>query len=389
MHIRHFLLPLLAAAIFSSCASQKPSVATVGEDAVVERALASMSLEERVGQLFFLRPEALVDTITDEHIRDVYHHFVTALDTPMTALDREFPAGGFCFFAHNIVDPEQIVRFTEAVHALPGAPLICVDEEGGRVARIGNNRKFGLNRFPPMGELAETGLPQNARFAGTYMGAYLHYYGFDIDMGPVADVNTNPDNIVIGSRAFSHDPAEAAVWVSEYVGGLRHEGVAACLKHFPGHGDTKGDSHSGLPYTNKTWEEMSACEMVSFRAGIEAGAELIMTAHIAAPQVTGSDLPATLSQVILTDKLRKEMGYEGVIMSDALEMAAIRQLYEPGEACVLTILAGTDIIMLPLSYRASYKAVVDAVRQGRITEQRIDESVRRILRLKYRLGRLK
>lgn len=370
-----------------ACASQKPVANVSAEEAAVEKTLASMSLEERVGQLFFLRPEALVDTMTDEYIRDVYHHAVTTLDAPMTKLFREFPAGGLCFFGHNIVDPEQTLRFTAAVHSLPGAPIICVDEEGGRVARIGNNKHFSLNRFPPMGELAESSLPQNARFAGAYMGAYLHYYGFDVDMGPVADVNTNPDNIVIGSRAFSHDPAEAANWVNNFVEGLRHEGVAACLKHFPGHGDTQGDSHSGLPYTSKTWEEMSACEMITFRAGIDAGAELIMTAHIAAPKITGSDLPATLSPAILTDRLRLEMAFEGVIMSDALEMAAIRQQYEPGEACILTILAGSDIIMLPLSYRDSFRAVVEAVRQGRITEQRIDESVRRILRLKYRLGR--
>ena len=388
MHFLKKYSVLLCAALLMACASQKPVESLSAEDAAVEKTLASMSLEQRVGQLFFLRPEALVDTMTDELLRDVYHHAVTELDAPMSELFCDFPAGGFCFFGHNISDPEQTLRFTRALHALPGNPIICVDEEGGRVARIGNNRNFSLNRFPPMGELAQSGLPQNARFAGAYMGAYLRYYGFDVDMGPVADVNTNPDNIVIGSRAFSHNPAEAAEWVRGFVEGLRHEGVAACLKHFPGHGDTQGDSHTGLPYTGKTWEEMSACEMITFRAGIAAGAELIMTAHIAAPEVTGSDLPATLSPAILTERLRKEMGFEGVIMSDALEMAAIRQQYEPGEACILTVLAGSDIIMLPLSYRDSFRAVVDAVRQGRITEQRLEESVRRILRLKYRLGRL-
>ncbi len=349
---------------------------------MVERQLRHMTIEQKVGQLFFIRPEALVDTMTDEYLKDVYHHYVTDIDSAMAALDADYPVGGICLFAHNIVSPEQIKQFTAAIHALPGHPIICVDEEGGRVARIGNNKTFGLQRFAPMGVVAESGLPQNAYFAAQYMGSYMRYYGFDLDFAPIADVNTNPENIVIGARAFSANPDSAALWVGEYVRGLREQGVMGCLKHFPGHGDTKGDSHKGFVFTEKSWEELSACEMVTFRAGIAAGVEVIMTAHIAVPRVTGTDEPATMSQVMLTDKLRRDLGFEGAIMSDALEMAAIRSLCSPEEACVRTFLAGADIIMLPLSYRSCFHAMVDAVRSGRIPQSRLDDSVRRILLLK-------
>ena len=187
------------------------------------------------------------------------------------------------------------------------------------MSRIANNPAFGVPRFESMAALAKEG-EQAVHEAARTIGAYLRRYGFDIDFAPVADVNTNPENIIIGARAFSDRPEEAAPLVAAYVRGLAEEGIAGCLKHFPGHGDTRADTHLGFAASGKSWEEMRACEMLPFRAGIAAGAPLVMAAHIAASAVTGSDAPATLCPTLLQDKLRGELSFRGVVITDALEM---------------------------------------------------------------------
>ena len=238
-----------------------------------------------------------------------------------------------------------------------------------------------------MGAIGATGDPRNAYECGNTIGTYLHRYGFDVDFAPVADVNTNPENIVIGARAFSDDPEVAAPMVTSYLQGLKDAGVTGCIKHFPGHGDTKADTHFGYASSAKTWEEMLGCEMVTFKAGIQWGCQLIMTAHIGAPNVTGSDIPATMSSVILQDKLRRELGYQNIIITDGMEMGAITKQYTNTEAAVGCIKAGVDIVLNPLVFTEAFDAVVKAVEDGTITEQRIDESVRRILKLKQRIRR--
>lgn len=207
-------------------------------------------------------------------------------------------------------------------------------------------------------------------------------YGFDIDYAPVADVNTNPENIVIGPRAFSDDPETAADFVVSYLNGLDSAGVIGTLKHFPGHGDVKTDTHLGYAETNKTWEEMLQCEMIPFKAGIKAGAQMIMTAHIAAPKITGNDLPATLSSVILQDKLRSELGFKGIIVTDAMDMGAITKQFGNAEAVIKSIQAGVDVVLCSREFTQVFNAVVKAVEKGEIKENRIDESVKRILALK-------
>ena len=170
--------------------------------------------------------------------------------------------------------------------------------------------------------------------------------------------------------------------VTNYLQGLKDAGITGCIKHFPGHGDTKADTHFGYASSQKTWEEMLSCEMVTFKAGIQWGCQLIMTAHISAPNVTGIDMPATMSSVILQDKLRRELGYQNLIITDAREMGAITQQYTNGEAAVGCIKAGVDIVLGPQVFTEAFDAVIKAVEAGEITEQRIDESVRRILKLK-------
>jgi beta-glucosidase-like glycosyl hydrolase len=224
-----------------------------------------------------------------------------------------------------------------------------------------------------MESIGNTGDPRNAYECGNTIGTYLKHYGFDIDFAPVADVNTNPENIIIGPRAFSSDPAVATPMVTNYLQGLKDAGITGCIKHFPGHGDTKNDTHFGYAQTLKTWDQMKECEMVTFKAGIQWGCQLIMTAHIGAPNVTGSDVPSTMSPVILQNKLRGELGYKNIIITDGMEMGAITQQYTSAQAAVGSILAGVDIVLGPRYFTEAFDAVMEAVRNGTIPEERINQ----------------
>ena len=343
--------------------------------------MESLTLREKVGQLFIVRPESLEPAIRYASDAELPPYRLQAVSDGMRERAREYPAGGVLLYGHNILDESQLRSFIRDLRALPGAPLLCIDEEGGRVSRLAGNPAFDVPHYGSMAAVAAGG-PQAARDAAYSIGSYLRKYGFDIDFAPVADVNTNPDNIVIGTRAFSDEPAVAAPLVAAYVRGLAETGVHGCLKHFPGHGDTRADTHLGFASTRKDWAEIDGCEMLPFRAGIEAGAPLVMAAHIAAPAVTGTDAPATLSPTLLRDKLRGELGFTGAVITDALEMGAIRQRYGSAEAAVAALRSGADLLLCPLDYCAAFDGVMDAVRTGTLTEARIDESLRHISALK-------
>lgn len=360
------------------------------EEDAVTRQIRRMTLREKVGQLFMVRPDALEGRFGPAELEDNSIIGTTRVSDEMRQTYVQYPCGGFALFRKNILSPSQLMAFTEALHALNDClPLLGIDEEGGRIARIANHpANFGVKKFPAMGVIAQSGDPRQAYEAGRAIGGYLTAYGLDIDFAPVADVNTNPLNPVIGDRAFGDDPARAAEMVEQVIAGLHDGGAASCVKHFPGHGDTATDTHTGYAETKKTWEEISACEMIPFRAGIRAGTEFVMTAHIAAPFVTGTDEPATMSPVLLTEKLRGELGFQGLIITDALSMGAIREKYSSSEACIRCIQAGVDILLMPYDYFEAFDGVVRAVEEGVLPESRIDESVYRILSFKYeRQGR--
>ena len=379
--------------ILTSCSSEDDPVTPPTDE--VEAQLQKMTLREKVGQLFYVRPECLDTTIhfnqpssIDGSTDDIKVIKLQAVNATMKGVNEKYPVGGIILYAHNIEDEAQLSAFISQIRTLNGSPLLCIDEEGGRVARIANNGNFEVEKFESMGAIGATGDPQNAYYCGNTIGTYLHRYGFDIDFAPVADVNTNPENIVIGARAFSDDPQVAAPMVTNYLQGLKDAGIVGCIKHFPGHGDTKADTHYGYAQSLKTWNEMLNCEMITFKAGIQWGTQLIMTAHIAAPNVTGADVPATMSPIILQNKLRGELGYQNIIITDAMEMGAITQQYSNAEAAVGTLQAGADIVLGPQNFVEAFDAVVKAVEDGVLTEERIDQSVRRILRLKRQTGRL-
>ena len=389
---KNYLLILAAsiiggASVFTSCTTEVDNPTTPVDR--VETQLQKMSLREKVGQMFYVRPECLDTTIhfnlpsgIDASADDITKIRLQAVNETMRGVAKKYPVGGIILYAHNIDDEAQLARFIPQIRALNGSPLLCIDEEGGRVARIGRNTNFNVETFESMGAIGATGDAKNAYYCGNTIGTYLKKYGFDIDFAPVADVNTNPENIVIGARAFSDDPAVAAPMVTNYLQGLSDAGITGCIKHFPGHGDTKADTHYGYAQSLKTWDEMLSCEMTTFKAGIRWGCQLIMTAHIAAPNVTGSDIPSTMLSVILQDKLRRELGYQNIIITDAMEMGAITQQYTCAQAAVGCIQAGVDIVLGPQNLVEAFDAVIQAVKTGVITEERINQSVRRILKLK-------
>ena len=372
-----------AIALLAACgddSSSAPDSSASSETSVLN--IKKMSLREKVGQMFFVRPEALDTTIHWTEYQDLPDYKLQQVNKTMRDVSKDYPVGGMILYAHNIVDEAQLGEFIAEIRTLNGSPLLAIDEEGGRIARIANNENFDVPKYESMAAIAESGDPSEAYKAAFTIGSYVKEYGFDIDYAPVADVNTNPENIVIGARAFSDDPETAAEFVVSYLNGLDSAGVIGTLKHFPGHGDVKTDTHSGYAETNKTWEEMLECEMIPFKAGIEAGAQMIMTAHIAAPKVTGDDLPATLSPVILQDKLRGELGFKGIIVTDAMDMGAITTQFGNAEAAIKSIQAGVDVVLCSKDFTQVFDAVVNAVEKGDIKETRIDESVKRILELK-------
>lgn len=353
----------------------------------IEELLAGMSLREKVGQLFFVRPDALDPAQDQSRIDDADARGVTALTDAMGETLRQYPVGGVVIFGKNLTDPGQLTAFTADLHEAGELPLlVAVDEEGGSVARLANHPGFDeLPDYPDAAEVAASGGAEAVREMSASIGRYLVQYGIDLDFAPVADVNTNPDNPVVGRRAFSDDPQQAAEMVAAAVEGFQEAGVLCCLKHYPGHGDTAEDSHKALAVTQKSWQELLSCELVPFQAGIDAGADLVMAGHIAAPQVTGEDTPASLSRPLL-QSLRQELGFDGVIVTDSLAMEGITGLYTPGQAAVLAMQAGVDILLMPDGLAEAFDAVVAAVEDGTIPQSRIDESAARVLALKAKRG---
>lgn len=374
---------------------QTPAPEPAPEEAdPVTALLQRMTLREKVGQLFMIRPDSLDLALPQEQINDEHADGVTALSDAMRKTLQDYPVGGICQFGKNITGPQQIAQFNAELQAASKIPLlISVDEEGGAVARLANHPAFDLPRYESAAAVGETGDPEAAREMGATIGAYLKDYGFTMDFAPDADVYTNPANTVIGTRAFSQDAATAATMAGAMAQGLQEQGVLPTLKHFPGHGDTAEDSHSGLAYSHRTKEEMRQCEFLPFLQPTEGengiGPHAIMVGHIAAPALDG-DTPASLSYAIVTELLRGELlqGGNVLVVTDSLAMGAITEQYAPAEAAVQALNAGCDILLMPDGLTEAFDGVVAAVENGTISEERLNESVARILRVKQQYAGL-
>ena len=260
--------------------------------------------------------------------------------------------------------------------------FIGVDEEGGGVSRVANSLKLS-DKQPAPGRI---GSPDQAYESGRVIGGYLSEYGFNLDFAPVADVRSDIGNAEITVRSYGRDPEFVARMVVRFMEGLRTNGVISVLKHFPGHGAVSGNTHSGSGTSQKTLEEWRVTDFVPFTAGIEAGADIVMVSHQLAVAVD-PDCPASLSSKVIS-LLRNELGFEGVVITDALRMDAVHDSYGTAEACVLALEAGADMLLLPYNFTNAYEGVMQAVKDGRLTEERIDESLLRILSLKERCNLL-
>ena len=342
-------------------------------DAKVQDLIAGMSLEEKVAQMFFVTPENLtgVDVATQ------------AGETTRQALT-QYPVGGLIYFSKNIYDEEQLTTMIRNSQSYSEIPLfIGVDEEGGSlVARIANHPNFDVEKFPDMAEIGATGDPSKAYEVGSTIASYLKDYGFNLDFAPDADVLTNPNNTAIGVRSFGSDPDMTAQMVEQAVKGFQDHQVSAVIKHFPGHGGTTTDSHNGAAIVDRSLEELRSAEFLPFEAGIQAGVDMVMVGHLQVPQVISDDTPASLSSEMITDILRNELGYDGIVITDSLSMGAITTYYTSADAAVKCIQAGGDMLLMPYNFTEAYQGVLDAVNSGEISEERINESVTRILKVK-------
>ena len=386
--MKRLLLPTLLLTTLAACtatpagtlpaAAPTPTPASTPAPTAAPAPADALTQEEKIGQLFIIRPDALDLTLPQETINDAKADGVTMLTDAMRETLQAYPVGGICQFGKNITDPEQLAQFNADLQAASRTPLfIAVDEEGGAVARLANHPAFDLPQYESAAAVGASGDPADACAMGQTIGAYLKEYGFNMDFAPDADVNTNPDNPIIGTRAFSSDAATAAEMAAAAADGLRTGGILPTLKHFPGHGDTAEDSHTALAVTYKTQEELASCELLPF--GADTGLHAVMVGHIAAPNVTGSDTPATLSPQLVAMIPNAE---DTLIITDSLAMDAIADAYTPGEAAVLALQAGCDILLMPNSLPEAYAAVLEAVQNGTITQERLDQSVNKILRYK-------
>lgn len=386
---------LMSAMVISACACGKgiaeeeeettpPTVEIITDDEEAEEAETSesladaLTLEQKVGQLFIVRPDALDPTLTIEEISDSKAAGVTEVTDAMIEMLRQYPVGGICQFSKNIVSPAQLKSLNAGLQVASAIPLfIAVDEEGGLVARLANHSAFQLPQYESAAAVGSSGNTEDAKGMGRTIGAYLAEYGFNMDFAPDADVNTNPNNPIIGTRAFSSNAETAAAMVSAAAQGFRESGILPTLKHFPGHGDTAEDSHTSLAVTYKTLEELQSCEFLPFAS--DEGMHVVMVGHIAVPNVTGNDLPATLSKEIIDLIPDKE---NTLIVTDSLEMQAISDTYGSKDAAVLAFEAGCDLLLMPMNLQEAYDGIMEAIISGRISVERLDESVNKILEYK-------
>lgn len=356
---------------------QNPEAAAVAARAAADERIGAMTLEQKVAQLFIVTPEALVEGVSQvTQAGDMTREGVTA-----------HPVGGIVYFAQNLLDPEQTTTMLANVkqfYADAGnvAPFIAVDEEGGTVVRVADNEAFGAQDVGDASALGSAGDTEAAKRAAEQIADYLMPLGFNLDFAPVADVVDPLRSDTMGLRSFSSDAAVAADMVRAEVEGFRDKKMLCCAKHFPGIGAAAGDSHEGAITIEATNEELETVDLVPFRAAIEAGVPMIMVGHVSLPNIVGDSTPAPLSSAVVQGMLRDSLGYTGIIVTDSLSMGAITDYYTPAEAAVAALKAGCDIPLMPERLDEAYQGVLSAVQVGELTEERLDESLTRILTAK-------
>ena len=341
--------------------------------------LVQMTLREKVGQLMMpfvlgnFAPEGsethdrIVNVIEQEHVGGVIMSVGSPSEVAVKLNDLQRHSK-YPLLVSADLETGAGFRFRGAVHIPTNIAL------------------GGATTFPSLMAFGATGDPRYAYQLGRITALEARAMGVHVPFAPVLDINNNPENPIINIRSFGEDPKAVADLGVALIQGLQDHGAVATGKHFPGHGDTGTDSHLDLPIISVSRERLDAVELVPFRAAIAAGVQGIMTAHIAVPEISGETIPATVSKQVLTDLLRSDLGFDGIVFTDAMDMAAVNRLYPRGEAAVRAVLAGADVLVMPRDVKQAIDAIVGAIGEGRLTEARIDESVGRLLRLKEDLG---
>ncbi len=389
-----FLLCTVAAVFFVGCFNlQKDGASTetreeentnademdeVTVQGMTEDILKNMTLEEKIGQLFIVELDALDESDTGK---------MKKVTKTMKETIEKYHIGGVILFARDIKTRKQTEQLILDLQDSSKIPLfISVDEEGGTVARISSNKKMGTTAFPAMSEIGKTKDEKKAYEVGKTIGRDIRKLGFNLDFAPVADVFTDEKNVEIGTRSFGSDAELVAKMVAQEVRGLQEENVSATLKHFPGHGDVSSDTHKGYVVADNGIKTLRKREFIPFKAGIEEGCDFVMVSHININKVTSDETPSSLSKLVIKEILRKELGFEKIVITDAMNMQAITKFYEDEEAAVMAFEAGNDMILMPKSLEKAFEGILDAVEEGEIEEKEIDESVRRILGVKLERG---
>lgn len=338
--------------------------------------LAGMSDKEKICQLFIVTPEVL----TNED------GAVTLAGEKTKESIGKYPVGGIIYFSDNLEDENQTKTLISNSQSYAKTPMfIGVDEEGGTVARVAD--KLGTTKLDNMFTYRDKGEATAMSNAKT-IASDIKQFGFNLDFAPVADIWTNPENTVIGERAYSDNAEQDSKLVAAAVKGFNEGGILPVLKHFPGHGDTAEDSHEGAATLNKTADELKAGELLPFKSGIGSGASMVMVGHITVPSID-PDKPATLSSKIVPELLRKELGYDGVVVTDSMSMGAITDNYGYADIVKGIFDADIDMILCPTNLDEYIGAIEAALKDGSITKEQLDAKVERILRLKYEKGIMK
>ena len=341
--------------------------------------LEQMTLEQKIGQMLIIRND--------------YTNMVPEFEEEITNIH----PGGYIIFDKNITtlsgtkqfieDSREKIEEASSVILKDGSNItipafMSVDQEGGSVQRFQAISDYPPEYVPSMSEIGATGSTDTAYQTGRLLAEQCKSIGLNLDFAPVADIFSNPQNTVIGDRAFGTDKETVATMSTALAQGLRDKDVIPVFKHFPGHGDTATDSHVSMPIVTKTLSELSQNELYPFQKAINSGAEIIMVAHIALPNITGDYTPASLSPIIVTNILKNQLGYQGIVITDGLDMGALTENYRNADIAIKAITAGADILLTPVSPLEARDAILSAIQNGTISENRINESVLKILRLK-------
>jgi len=339
-----------------------------GEARWVKKTLEKMTLEEKIGQLVACRYSGYFKNRDSEYIEE------------LESLIAKLKIGGMIIRGGNVYETAYLTNSLQEMAKVP--LLIASDFERGA-----GNQISGATEFPPLMAMGAVGSEESAYLMGKITALEGRAMGIHMTYAPVVDVNINPENPIINTRSFGEDPEQVSRFARAYIRGCQDNGLIATAKHFPGHGDTHLDSHSLLPTINVSRKRLERVELYPFKQAIQAGVQAIMTAHLHLPSLDPTpNVPATLSPVITTELLRKELGFKGIIVTDAMGMGGITTLYSPEEAALKAIQAGVDILLLPPEPEQVIDALTQAVSSGQISEKRIDSSVKRILEAKARLG---